>query len=316
MAYSLMMTSFDNSAVVGPHVKSVTKRASYGGETLGEIHRMRRFWIKFPGLARRRCERGGLRGFRIRGARRARVAGPRRARAPKPKPTLRGLRLSAPGFVGGFRKRARAPRWRRQASAPARRAADPNCTPHTHVVPCQFRCATGTYIHHPFFIDELELRRGAAASADATRAPAWRRAFRSGFRAAPFRPRRGPRFRGVSNLCTVQFVGAVRRNGGTERVRRAWQRRLRARARARAAPAPAAAAAGAAAAAACACRHGGLRHTTRARRGGRTARAGNIHRLGGGGTRLLHTRRSPGGAVCPHSLSRVRRRAPQGAHAV
>lgn len=33
MAYCLMMTSFDNSAVVGPHVKSVTKRASYGGET-------------------------------------------------------------------------------------------------------------------------------------------------------------------------------------------------------------------------------------------------------------------------------------------
>ena len=73
MAYSLMMTSFDNSAVVGLHGKSVTKRAAYGGETLGEIHRMRRFWIKFHGLARRRCERGGLRGFRIRGARRARA---------------------------------------------------------------------------------------------------------------------------------------------------------------------------------------------------------------------------------------------------
>ena len=154
MAYSLMMTSFDNSAVVGAHVKSVTKRASYG---------------KNVGANSIGCVDSGSNSTDLRGgdaragdcgvpnswrAARAR-AGPQQARAPKPKPTPRGPRQSAPGFGGGFRKRARAPRWRRQASAPARRAAGPRRTRiashHAHVVPCQFRCATGTYIHHIHF---------------------------------------------------------------------------------------------------------------------------------------------------------------------
>ena len=156
MAYSLMMTSFDNSAVVEPHVKSVTKRASYGGETLGEIHRMRRFRIKFHGFARRRCERGGLRGFRIRAraARRAsRVRGglERRNRNRRRGDSAKVRPASLVGSGSARARRAGGARPARQRGAPRTRIA----SHHAHVVPCQFRCANGTYIHHPFFIDEL-----------------------------------------------------------------------------------------------------------------------------------------------------------------
>lgn len=127
------MTSFDNSAVVGPHVKSVTKRASYGGATLARNPSGASIPDQFPGIcAAAMCVRGGLRGseFAARGARaRGSAAGssaetetdaagtpPKCARLRWWVPEARArAALAAPG--------------QRASEARGGPAADPNCIP-------------------------------------------------------------------------------------------------------------------------------------------------------------------------------------------